>query len=42
MFTLYYTNVIEAETVAAELRCCGFTVTITYNDGTYELNCKES
>lgn len=42
MFTLYYTDHNMAETVATELRCCGFIVTITYNDGTYELNCKES
>lgn len=41
MFTLYYTNEIMAETIAAELRCCGFVVTISFNSDVYQLDIKE-
>lgn len=35
--TLYYTNVIQAMKVAAELECCGYSVTTEFDGETYTL-----
>lgn len=34
---LYYSTKQQAETVASDLKCCGFSVTITLIDNLYEV-----